>query len=220
MSDVESAIFDKNGKYLYFTASTDVALSGHFLDMTSQLQQPTRSVYAVVLRKDLPSPVPLESDEEKAEQLQKQEPHSKALTPEEDKTPAATPATIGKTTESEKPADTAKEGETRIDFDGIEHRIVSLPVTARNYDSLVPGKTGILYLIEAVPTPTGEPKATIHKFDLKTRKTEKLIEDVKAFSVSANGEKMLIGQGEKWTISAAGTAPKPGRHRPRCSTTR
>ncbi len=72
------------------------------------------------------------------------------------------------------------------------------------------GKTGILYLIEAIPTQANEPKRTIHKFDLKTRKTEKLAEDVKAFSVSANGEKMLIGQGEKWTIAPAAAAPKPG----------
>ena len=35
MSDALYPAFDKNGKYLYFTASTDVALSGAYLDMTA-----------------------------------------------------------------------------------------------------------------------------------------------------------------------------------------
>src|SRR6185295_6383769 len=35
LSDAKSAHFDRNGKYLYFTASTNVALSSAWLDMSS-----------------------------------------------------------------------------------------------------------------------------------------------------------------------------------------
>jgi tricorn protease len=35
MSDALYAAFDKEGKYLYFTASTNTALSTGWLDMTS-----------------------------------------------------------------------------------------------------------------------------------------------------------------------------------------
>ena len=65
MSDVLYPQFDKEGKSLYFTASTDVALSQGWLDMSSLNRPATRSVYVVVLKKDLPSPLAPESDEEK-----------------------------------------------------------------------------------------------------------------------------------------------------------
>src|SRR5436190_21719727 len=66
MSDARSPCFDKNGKYLYFTASTDVGPTTGWLDMSSFNHPVTRSVYVVVLNKDLPSPLAPESDEEKA----------------------------------------------------------------------------------------------------------------------------------------------------------
>ena len=65
MSDALYPAFDKNGKYLYFTASTDVALSTAGLDMSSDEHRVTRSVYVAVLSKDEPSPLAPESDEEK-----------------------------------------------------------------------------------------------------------------------------------------------------------
>ncbi len=57
MSDALFPVFDKSGKYLFFTASTDTGLAAGWLDMTSEGHPVTRSVYAAVLRKDLPSPV-------------------------------------------------------------------------------------------------------------------------------------------------------------------
>ena len=65
MSDALYPLFDRNGKYLYFTASTDVGLSAVGFDMSSIEHPVTRSVYVVVLDKDLPSPLAPESDEEK-----------------------------------------------------------------------------------------------------------------------------------------------------------
>ncbi len=65
MSDALYPAFDKNGKYLYFTASTDTALSTAGLDMSSDEHRVSRSAYVAVLSKDLPSPLAPESDEEK-----------------------------------------------------------------------------------------------------------------------------------------------------------
>src|SRR5205085_600056 len=71
LSDVASATFDKGGKYLYFTASTDIGPAVFGFDMTSYPHRPTRSVYVAVLRKDLPSPLAPESDEEKVQEDKK-----------------------------------------------------------------------------------------------------------------------------------------------------
>ena len=71
MSDALYPVFDKNGKYLYFTASTDMGLTTGWLDMTSEAHPVTRSVYVAVLKKDLPSPLAPESDEEKPPEAKK-----------------------------------------------------------------------------------------------------------------------------------------------------
>src|SRR6185312_2706713 len=65
MSDALHPIFDRNGKYLYFTASTNVALTVQELDMSGDEHRVTRSVYAAVLSKDEPSPLAPQSDEDK-----------------------------------------------------------------------------------------------------------------------------------------------------------
>src|SRR5207237_8921404 len=69
MSDALYPVFDKNGKYLYFTASTDLglAVSGGW-DMSSDNRLITRSAYIAVLAKDLPSPLAPESDEDKVKE--------------------------------------------------------------------------------------------------------------------------------------------------------
>src|SRR5271170_1683307 len=67
MSDSQFAVFDQNGKYIYFAASTNVGPTVGGLDMSSDGKEVTRNVYVIVLGKDLPSPLAPESDEEKSE---------------------------------------------------------------------------------------------------------------------------------------------------------
>ncbi|HEY6308420.1 MAG TPA: protease, partial [Candidatus Angelobacter sp.] len=65
LSDALYPAFDQKGQYLYFTASTDVGPTTGWLDLSSINRPTTRSAYLIVLRKDLPSPLARESDEEK-----------------------------------------------------------------------------------------------------------------------------------------------------------
>ncbi len=57
MSDAEFAKFDKNGKYLYFTASTNVGLTTAWLDMSGDERPTSSNVYVAVLRKEDASPL-------------------------------------------------------------------------------------------------------------------------------------------------------------------
>jgi len=162
----------------------------------------TRNVYVVVLRKDLPSPIAPESDEEKIADEKKEE-----KKPADGAAPAAAqPA----------PAPKKEEVKVDIDFDDIGQRVLAVPVPARNYAGMLAGKTGVLYLLETPPgSPLGAPPAFIlHKFELDKRKTDKVLEGVTAFSLSANGEKMLYrlggGQSTAWFIAATATPIKPG----------
>ena len=85
MSDSFSPVFDRSGKYLYLLASTDdgPTMDGSMMGMNRPV---TSSVYITVLRKDLPSPLAPESDEERSA---KPEPPRKARA-QERRTPPAT----------------------------------------------------------------------------------------------------------------------------------
>jgi tricorn protease len=194
MSDARFPVWDKSGKYLYFTASTDYGLTTGWLDMTSIFRPVSRSVYVIVLRKDLPSPLAPESDEEKVQEAAK---------PEEKKEPPA----------AAKPSEKGKEAVTvTIDFDGITQRTLALPIPARNYVGLAVGKAGILFLAEVPPVPGfGGEGATVHKFELEKRKVDKFLDGVMFFDISFNGEKILYRMPpSRWFIAGTAQPPKPG----------
>jgi tricorn protease len=200
MSEAKHPLFDKDGKYLYFTASTD---SGAAMqpDIHSFTHPLTRSVYLMVLSKDQSSPLAPESDDEKSSEEKKKEDESKAGsgkdgtgTDEKDK---AKPKPVEKV-------------EVKIDFENIGQRILALPIPPRRYEGLQIGKAGILYAIEApapAPTPSEEaaPNLTMHRFDLAKRKADVVISGVRSFQICLSGEKMLYQQGDRWFIAA----PKP-----------
>ena len=64
MSDARSPVFDKDGQYLYFTASTNYGPATSGLDMSSDEHEVTSNIYIAVLPNDIPSPLAPESDEE------------------------------------------------------------------------------------------------------------------------------------------------------------
>jgi tricorn protease len=201
LGDARFPVFDKGGKTLFFTGSTDVGLSSGWLDLSSYQHPVLRSVYAAVLKKGDKSPIEPESDEEKTEDEKKAD----------EKKPA--------TNDAKKEDNKSKEGEKKeepvkveIDLDGIGQRIVALPIKPANYISLDTAKPGELFLTEIPDVPRFEPQtpANVSKFSLTTRKVEPFLSGIIGFVVSANGEKVLYRQGPAWFIAAAAAAPKPG----------
>ncbi len=186
LSDAVAPAWDLGGKYLYFLASTDAALNTGWLDLSS-LERPRRDgVYFAVLAKDTPSPLLPESDDEKAQKKDKEEPKKKG----------------------------PDSNDVKIDFDGIVHRILSLPLPLRNYVGLERGPAGILFVAEAglpfYPEQSGEPTLTMHRWDMSKRKEITFLSNVKAFSASYNGTKILYRQGDDWFIAGSESEPKPG----------
>jgi tricorn protease len=197
MSDVRHTAFDKGGKYVYFTASTDVGPTTNGIDMSGMNRPVTRSVYLAVLDKSIPSPLAPESDEEKEE---------KEAASGGGNAPGARGGAERRSGE--------RTGLTKIDLDGIGHRVLALPVPARDYMSLQAGKSGTLFLVERPNLPPGGPPAggrgglggaTVTKFDLSTRKSDPVLSGVRTFMVTFNGEKALYQQGERWVIASVGS---------------
>jgi tricorn protease len=216
LSDARYPAFDQKGQYLYFTASTDVGPTTGWLDLSSAGHMTSRSAYLIVLRKDLASPLAPESDEEKSADDSKSDSDKAGSAKGEDKgeQEAANPDEKAKAQDA-KPARAAKaEAVTvKIDAENISQRILALPIPARNYGDLVAGKAGTIFLIEDPERPGPEAQTTLWRFDLTTRKPERLMEGANDFAVSFDGKKMLYSKGRganrKWYISSA-VAPAPG----------
>ncbi len=239
MSDALYPSFDKNGKYLYFTASTDVALSTAGLDMSSDEHRVSRSVYVAVLSKDEKSPLAPESDEEKPKDEKKaeadkdkQKDKDQTKDSEKDKNrdkadkSKASDKSAAKKAEDDKDKD--KEGKdkdkekdkkdepvvVKIDVDGIGQRILSLPIPGKNYINMLSGKSGILFLSEAplVITEDDQPNLnqTIQKFDLSKRKVDKFMDEVNDFAISFDGEKILYRKGDAWATASSDDGPGAG----------
>jgi tricorn protease len=179
MGGVAHPVFDKDGKYLYFTASTNageaLGLDIHAVGRTS-----TSSIYLVVLDKTQPSPFAPESDEEKAAEDRRP---ADAARP--DAAPAPAPPAGPATTDAARPK--AASPIVRIDLEGIDQRILSVPMPARDYDGLQVGKAGTLLALEAPASAAGAagtpPGLTIHRYDLKARRSDVAVSGVGAFEM-------------------------------------
>jgi tricorn protease len=195
MSDAQTVEFDKGGKYLYFTASTDFGPMAAG-SMASFNRAATSSAYLIVLAKADPSPLAPESDDEKDADKPKSDDKDK------DKE------------KKDKEKDKKELPKVTIDLENIDQRIVALPMPNRNYIGLHAGKSGTVFVIEGepvfVPRRGPPPGFTVHKFDLTKRKAEKVLDAATSFTLSHDGEKVLYRLGQdKWFLTSA-ASPKPG----------
>lgn len=202
MSDARNPVFDKNGKYLYFTASTD---SGASLqpDIHSIFRTQTQNIYLAVLDKDEPSPFIPESDEEKNE-------NNSSKTPEKKEEFQKIPVVSDKASDDKSPK---KEIGVKVDLEGILQRILAVPLPARTYIGLQTGDPGVLLAIESVPSLPGSFLSsgnTVHRYDLNQRKSDVVISGINYFELALNGKKYLYSQSNRWFIGDLRPIPPPG----------
>ena len=177
MSDARHPIWDRGGKYLYFSSSTDAGPTVQ-PDIQSMSRTSTNSLYLIVLAKADPSPFAPESDEEKAE------------APKPD---------------AAKPAAKETTPEVKIDFDNILQRVLAIPMPTRRFVGLQAGKAGTFFALEASATPAAG--LIVHRFDLKERRFDSPFTGVTGFQLAHHGEKALYRQGPNWYIAAVRPLP-------------
>jgi tricorn protease len=201
MSNAANPVFDRNGKYLYFTASTNNGPSDAGIDLSSIDRATNSGVYVVVLARSSSSPVPPESDDENKK---KDEDAKKAEKPAADDQDSAKKAVDEKTDEKKKPDPKPKP--TVIDLADIGNRILSLPIPSRNYIDLSVGKSGVLFLAEGLPvgrasSDSGPPIRALWRFTTEKRQTEEMLSGLSAFKVSFDGEKLFYAREDKWFLA-------------------
>ena len=190
MSDAETPVFDKNGKYLYFTASTN---SGAAMepDIESFSRPVTASVYVVVLSKAEASPLAPESDEEKKPDARKT--NRKKTTPKRMRPRKKSRRRMTRTRDK-----SAEKVEVKVDLENIGQRILPLPMPARRYVGLAAGKAGVVYAAEGPAPGTPGPFAvTIHRFDLNKRKADTVLSGVRNVQVSFTRRETAVPAGRQ-----------------------
>ena len=187
LADSFSPAWDRDGKHLYFLASTDVALGSGWANTSAMQANPTYAAYVINLSKEDESPLKPKSDEEKDLNEDKKE-KDKSSDKKEDKEKAE-----------------EKSKDIKIDFDNIERRTLALPVPVRNYSTMIGGPEGSVFIAENVPN---KPGYLLHKFSLEKGSAEEFANGVRSISVSCDGKKILFQQGGSWQV--AGTEKPAG----------
>jgi len=195
-----NAIFDPEGKYLYYLSDRD--FNEVLGNVDFEFANPkTTKVYVVTLRKDEPSPFGVQSDETQIK--------STAPSPMMMAQDIATGAADRKTKKEEakntadedknKNEDKEKEKENKpvevkIDLDGIQDRVVAVPMDPALIKTFAAGK-GFLYYsttpIQGLDGPVPGEASAVHTYDLKERKEQTLINGVERYALSFDGNKLL-----------------------------
>jgi tricorn protease len=172
MADAIQPAWDRDGRHLYFLASTNIALGSGWANTSSIQAKPSFAAYITLLRTDELNPFPLKTDEE---------PDS--------------------TKEMKKPKDTSDQKLVKIDWEEMDRRIIALPVPAGNYDRLISGPKGTVFMVAG---------STISKFSIEGKKMDEFVSNAGSPSISANGEKILFSSNGHWRVVSTAKAPGSG----------
>jgi tricorn protease len=192
-----SPAFSRDGKYLYFTVSTNAGPLQTGLDMTTQEKPLRNAIYVAVLAADGKSPLLPKSGDEGQD---------------EDEKESGADAKDGK---NEKKDATTKEVKVQIDLDGLAQRIVALPIAERFYTNLDVADDGSLYFIEhrqpgvTIDPPESDRSAVneLKRFDFEKKEVSLVKDQISNYILSHDGKHLLI-QGAKSALFTADVAEK------------
>jgi tricorn protease len=178
--------FSRNGKYLIFTSDrtfnpiySNVEWNFAYQDMTK--------LYLVTLQKDTPSPFAPSNDEVKMDDTKDsdEDQPEKSEKPEKNKKSGKDKKKDNEPEPSSKPV--------KIDLEGLQQRIIEIPVEAGNYWNLWSVDDKIYYNM------ANDKGMSAKVYDLKQKKETELGSDV-SFDITANGKKMLVRQRSRYAM--------------------
>lgn len=173
--------WDPDGNHLFFLSNRNFTPQVSNVEWNFAGNRST-GIFAMALRRDVKHPFPPESDEVTIDEPEeaKEEPRRGARGREEKKDAKA----------------------FSIDLDGLAERVATVPVPADNYSGLVATKDHLLYRKSGAFFYGRESYANpeLMIFDMKKREATTLVEDIGAYSVSADGSKVLVQQNRAYHL--------------------
>lgn len=102
---------------------------------------------------------------------------------------------------------------TAIDFDGLNKRILPLPLPSGNYRDLQAGTAGEIYYLKDSSIGSGDDTspASLCRFDFKSRKEEVILTGINSYILSKDKNKILYRSKDIWEIVPASTNVKAGQ---------
>jgi tricorn protease len=173
--------FDIEGKYLFLT--TNQSYSPYYSDIDNSFIYANSTQLAVItLKKGTPSILAPKND-------------TVAVKPDDAKTDDKK--------EDKKKDSTAKKpavASVEIDWEGIQKRMIILPVPPGNYGNLSAAKGKLIY--QKFPATGGSPddKPSLKYFDLEKREEKNILDNVDNYSISANAQKILAQRGNSFAV--------------------
>ena len=174
MTDDDNPVFDPDGKYLYFISRRDFnPLLGNF-EMSYVYRNMDR-IFVMTLRKNERSPFAPESDEVETAKTESKSTNNSQNTP-----PTVT-----------------------IDLEGIEHRVVALPIKPGEYGNLQAISGKVFYSqspLRGLNGPLTDSQAAIKYFDFNEKKEHTFLTGTGSFTISADGKYLVYRKGNQMGI--------------------
>ncbi len=165
-----SPVFSTNGKYIYFLSDRDFNLNFSGFEFDYLYNNPAR-IYAMALKSDGEELFKFKNDEEPTEKEEKAE---------EEKNDKKTETTV------------------EIDVEGINNRIVALPLGNASYRNLTAVDGGILYINNG----------KLKKFDIADKEEKDIMDQTGQFVLSGNGKSFLYRSGKNFGIAKVAPGQK------------
>jgi tricorn protease len=110
--------------------------------------------------------------------------------------------------------------QVKIDFEGLQSRLINLPLPQRDYSQLAVGGPGKLILAigewSSAPGDFGGPTQTqaVYSFDLaKGGQMQKIVDQINAVDITGDGKKILYRKGRDFFLASAEAPAKPDEGR-------
>ena len=224
--DDYNPVFDPDGKYLFFNSNRSwYPQYSRFEDNFTYVL--ASDICVATLQADTASPLAPESDEEEVVKPDEKKDDTSAAKDEKKDEQKADKKKDGKKKEDKKKeekTDKTKEEEksaaakeTKIDLEGLENRIVALPVGPGNYFGMSAASGSIFYIkIPELPvlgdddSGGGTSEATLMTFDMKKREAKEVLSGIDGYDLSADGKKILYRAQQTFGIIDAGAGKKVG----------
>jgi len=193
--------WDPQGNYLYFLSDREFAPQISGVEFNYATNRPTY-IYAMALRKDVKHPFPPESDEVTISKTDDgPKPAASPATPPAEK-PAESPAPAEPKPEAAAPKPPAQPASMNIDFDGISNRVARVPLGADNYFGLAVKTGHLLYVVGGAGYygRQGDRNPSLRIYAIKDRKETTLVDDIRGYTMSDDGSKVLVAQGPGYNL--------------------
>ncbi|MCD6347600.1 MAG: PD40 domain-containing protein, partial [Bacteroidales bacterium] len=159
--------FTKNGKYLVFSSAREFSPS-YSMTEWNHIYQDMNNLFIITLAADTPNPMGPKDDQ-----------------PELETSPG-----------KKKKAEETKDADIKVDLDGIETRVIGLPLQAGNYYNIQTLDNKTFYLFSN----SRSGGTSLRSFDLDKGKETKHGNNLN-YLISNDGKKMLLMQGNKFSIT-------------------